>query len=243
VPYANVIAKLKTVADLHEADVQQLLALCQDVRTVPPRHDILNEGERPDHVHVIVEGWAARYKTLASGARQIVAFLIPGDFCDLHVAVLGHMDHGIVALSRCRIAYIPSHALDELTSDHNGLTKAMWWATLVDESVLREWVLNVGRRDAYERIGHLLCEMHARMQLVGLVDDGRLALPLTQEELADATGLTAVHTNRTLQRLRKENLIEIGSGMLTVLDVERLRKAAGFDPSYLHIKRRVSLHR
>lgn len=233
------IAKLATVADLRESDVEKLVELCRDVRTVPAKQDILTEGERPDHVHVIVDGWAARYKTLANGTRQIVAFLIPGDFCDLHVAVLGHMDHSIIALTRCRVAYIPSHDLDALTSDDNGLTKAMWWATLVDESVLREWVLNVGRRDAYRRIAHLLCEMHARMKMVGLVEDGRLALPLTQEELADTTGLTPVHTNRTLQRLRKEGLIEIGGGMLTVLDVDKLRKAAGFNPSYLHIKRRV----
>ena len=237
--YSPVIAKLTTVADLRESDVEKLVALCKDVRTVPAKQDVLTEGERPDHVHVIVDGWAARYKTLADGSRQIVAFLIPGDFCDLHVAVLGHMDHSIIALTRCRVAYIPSHDLDSLTSDHSGLTKALWWATLVDESVLREWVLNVGRRDAYQRIAHLLCEMHARMRMVGLVEDGRLALPLTQEELADTTGLTAVHTNRTLQRLRKEELIELGGGMLTVLDVDKLQKAAGFNPGYLHIKRRV----
>jgi CRP-like cAMP-binding protein len=118
------------------------------------------------------------------------------------------------------------------------LTKALWWATLVDEGVLREWILNVGRRDAYERIAHLLCEMHARMKMVGLVEDGRLALPLTQQELADTTGLTAVHVNRTLQRLRKENLIEMSKGMLTILDVDGLREAAGFTGNYLHIKRR-----
>lgn len=243
VHFNPVTAKLATVADLGDSDVQKLVALCEDVRVVPSKHDILSEGERPDHVHVIIEGWAARYKTLANGSRQIVAFLIPGDFCDLHVAVLGRMDHGIVALTRCRVAYIPSRDLDGLTSAHIGLTKALWWATLVDESVLREWVLNVGRRDAYERIAHLLCEMHARMKMVGLVEDDRLALPLTQEELADATGMTPVHTNRTLQRLRNEKLIEIGGGILTLLDVDRLRKAAGFNPNYLHIQRRVAVPR
>jgi CRP-like cAMP-binding protein len=243
VPINPVIAKLATVADLHDSDVEKLLALCKDVRTVPAKHDILSEGERPDHVHVIVEGWAARYKTLRNGTRQIVAYLIPGDFCDLHVAVLGHMDHGIVALTRCRVAYIPSVELDALTSDHNGLTKALWWATLVDEGVLREWILNVGRRDAYERIAHLLCEMHARMQMVGLVEDDRLALPLTQEQLADTTGLTSVHVNRTLQRLRNDNLIELGNGMLTILDVRALREAAGFDGNYLHIERRLAVSR
>ena len=236
-----VIAKLATVADLRDSDIEKLTALCNDVRTVRGKRDILREGDRPDHVHVIIEGWAARYKTLRDGSRQIVAYLIPGDFCDLHVAVLGHMDHGIVALTDCRIAYIPSDALDALTSDHNGLTKALWWATLVDEAVLREWVLNVGRRDAYERIAHLLCEMHARMKMVGLVEDGRLALPLTQDQLADTTGLTPVHVNRTLQRLRTEKLIEIGKGILTILDVNALRKAAGFNGNYLHIQRRSSI--
>lgn len=236
--YSRVIAKLATVADLSDSDVEKLIALCKDVRTIPERKDILSEGDRPDHVHVIVDGWAARYKSLSDGSRQIVAFLIPGDFCDLHVAVLGQMDHGIVALTRCRVAYIQSGELDALTSNHNGLTKALWWAALVDEAVLREWILNVGRRDALERIAHVLCEMHARMKMVGLVEDGRLALPLTQHDLADTAGLTAIHVNRTLQRLRKDNLIEIGKGMLTILDVPALRQVAGFNGNYLHIKRR-----
>jgi CRP-like cAMP-binding protein len=228
-----------TVADVREDDLELLIALCDDQRTIPAKRDILTEGERPDHVHVILEGWAARYKTLSDGSRQIVAFLIPGDFCDLHVAILGHMDHGIVALTRCRVAYIPSAELDALTVNHNGLTKALWWATLVDEGVLREWILNVGRREAFERIAHLLCEMHARMQMVGLVDGNQLALPLTQEQLGDATGLTSVHVNRTLQRLRKDGLIEIGNGQLLIPDVAKLREAAGFTGSYLHIKRRA----
>lgn len=241
--YDSLIAKLQTVANVRDSDVEQLIAICVDERLVAAKKHILLEGDRPDHVHVILEGWAARYKTLRDGSRQIVAFLIPGDFCDLHVAILGQMDHSILALTRCRVAYIPSAQLDALTSGHNGLTKALWWATLVDEGVLREWILNVGRRNAYERIGHLLCELHARMQMVGLVDDDRLALPLTQDHLADATGMTPVHINRILQRLRSENLIEIGSGSLAILDVPKLREAVGFDKNYLHIKQRVILPR
>jgi CRP-like cAMP-binding protein len=241
VPCNPVIAKLATVADLKDSDTKKLITLCADKRIIPAKQNILSEGERPDHVHVIIEGWAARYKTLRNGSRQIVALLIPGDFCDLHVAVLGRMDHGIVALTRCRVAYVPSAELDALTSHHDGLTKALWWTTLVDQGVLREGILNVGRRDAFERIAHLLCEIHARMRMVGLVEDDRLAFPLTQEQLADTTGLTAVHVNRVLQRLRKENLIEIGKGMLTILDVDALREAAGFNGNYLHIERRSTL--
>ena len=231
--------RLKVFANLDAEDEARLDRLCGDVRETAARKDIISEGDRPEHVHLMLEGWAARYMLVPSGNRQITAFLIPGDFCDLHVTVLGHMDHGIVALTPCRVAYIGGAEIDRLTGESISLTKALWWSTLVDEGVLRNWVVNVGRRDAYERVAHLLCELHARMQMVGLVEDDELALPLTQEEIADATGLTAVHVNRTLQRLRKEGLIEIGSGRLHLLRASALKKAAGFDPSYLHIEQRA----
>lgn len=237
------LARLETVADLRDDDKALLTALCRDTRIIPAKRHIIREGDRPEQVHLIVEGWAARYKELGDGSRQIVAFLIPGDFCDLHVAVLGHMDHAIVAITQCRVAFIQSAEIDELTSNHNGLTKALWWGTLVDEAVLRSWVVNNGRRDAYHRLAHLICELHLRLELVGLVSDDRFDLPLTQEDLADATGLTPVHTNRTLQRLRREGLITLGSGALTVVDVNALREAAGFDPGYLHVNRRQPARR
>lgn len=234
------IARLEIVADLRDEDRALLAALCRDVRPVPAKSNIISEGERPEHVHLVVDGWAGRYKLLANGTRQIVALLIPGDFCDLHTTILGQMDHGIVALTACHVAYIPAAQIDELTSQHSGLTKALWWSTLVDEAVLRSWVVNAGRRDAYQRIAHLMCEMHLRLGMIGPVSDGRFDFPLTQDELADATALTPVHVNRTLQRLRNEGLIIFRSGRLTVLDMQGLRRAAGFDPSYLHITRRVA---
>ena len=239
VRHVPLAAKLAMVADIPREDVESLIAICDDEHTVPAKRDIISEGDRPDHVHVIIEGWAARYKTLQDGSRQIVAFLLPGDFCDPHVAILGHMDHGIVAVTRCRIAYIPSARLDALISSNWRVAKALWWATLVDEGILREWILNIGRRNALARVAHLLCELHARMQMIGLVDSNdRLAMPLTQEQIADAMGLTSVHTNRTLQRLRAQMLVEIESGYLTLLDVEGLKEVAGFTGNYLHVKRR-----
>jgi CRP-like cAMP-binding protein len=233
------LLRLGLFADLDDEDRAELTQLCRNVRAIPAKRDIESDGDRPEQVHLITQGWAARYKLLPDGSRQIMAFLIPGDFCDLHVAVLGRMDHGIVALTPCNVAFIDSAEMDALMSKNNRLTRAMWWGTLVDEAVLRQWVVNVGRRDAYARIAHVLCELHARMQLVDLVTEDQLALPLTQDELADATGLTPVHVNRTLQRLRADNLIEIGSGRLNVLDIGRLKEAGGFDASYLHIQRRV----
>ncbi len=238
-PYGPLFAKLAAVADLTQSDVHSLVRLSERERIVRSKADILPEGERPEHVHLILEGWAARYKTLGNGSRQIVAMLIPGDFCDLQVSILGHMDHGIAALTPCRIACIPRGRLDALISSQTELMKAFWWATLFDESVSRAWILNIGRRSAYERVAHLLCELHARLALVGLVGKNGLALPLTQEQLAEASGLTTVHVNRTLKRLRDENLIHIRNRMIEVIDIGLLCEAAGFNGDYLQIKRGV----
>ena len=234
------VRRLSTLADLDAEDRSRLAALCQNVVKVSRRADITKEGDRPDYVHVMLRGWGARYKTLRNGTRQIVDFVIPGDFCDLHVALLREMDHGIVALTTCSVARINQAQIAELTSENSRIVRAMWWSTLVDQSILRVWILNVGRRDAFERVSHLLCELHFRMKRVGLVDNNRLSLPLTQDELADATGLTPVHMNRMLQRLRGQGLIELGHGTLTLLDVAALQEAAGFDASYLHVTRRVA---
>ena len=233
------LTRLKIFADLSAADEALLDQLCTNVRETAADRDIVRDGSRPEHIHLILEGWAARYEIVPNGARQFTAFLLPGDFCDLHVTVLGKLDHGIVALTRCKVCYIDPAAMDRATSESIGLTRALWWSTLVDSAVLRSWVVNVGRRDAYARVAHLLCELHARAEMAGLINDDELSMPLTQSEIADATGLTPVHVNRTIQRLRKDGLIEMEIGQLRLLDAGALRKAAGFDPAYLHITRRV----
>lgn len=230
------VLKLCSVAHLSEDEIRAVRELCTDVHEVAAKHDIISEGDRPKRVHLMLDGWAARYKMVESGGRQITAFLIPGDFCDIHVTILGQMDHSILALTPCKVGYVPGEQLDALTRDRSNLTRALWWTTLVDEAVLREWVVNNGRRDAYAAIAHVMCEMHVRMKAVGLTTDDVFDLPLTQEDLADAAGLTPVHTNRVLQKLRAEGLIELKKRVLTIRDVGGLRQAAGFDPDYLHAK-------
>ena len=234
------VSKLQTVANLPEEDLKALDDLCGDAREVGARRHIIREGDRPDHVHLVVEGWAARYKLLPDGSRQITALLIPGYFCDLHVTILGEMDHSIAALTKAKVAYIPRPTMDALT-ERPALAKAFWWATLVDEAVLRAWIVNVGRRDAYEAIGHLMCELYVRMRNVGLAADHSFELPLTQEEFADALGLTPVHVNRILQRMRSEDLIVLKRGALQILDYGRLEAASGFNPNYLHTERLSAL--
>lgn len=232
-------AKLLTVADLSGDDLRALQALCADARDIPARRHIIREGDRPDRVHLVVEGWAARYKLLPDGARQITALLLPGDFCDLHVTILGEMDHSIISLTKSKVAFIPRATIEALT-ERPALTRALWWATLVDEAVLRAWIVNVGRRDAYEAVGHLMCELYVRLKNVGLAGDHSYELPLIQEEIADALGLSPVHVNRVLQRMRSEKLIALKRGALQILDYGRLETEAGFNPNYLHIEQRLN---
>lgn len=228
------IRKMEGYAPLSDDDKGAISAMCSErIEQVLARSDIISDGQTTNFVHLILDGWAARYKIMPDGSRQITAFLIAGDFCDLHITILDKMDHGICALTPCRVAHLDTEKLDQITTQRTNLTKALWWMTLVDEAVLRQWVIN-SRRRALAAIPHLLCELHVRMKSVGLVSDDRLELPLTQETLADATGMTSVHVNRTIQTLRKAGLIEIGQGTLTIPDVPALAEAGGFDDSYLH---------
>ncbi|TFI57561.1 Crp/Fnr family transcriptional regulator [Sphingomonas parva] len=205
------------------------------VRQVAARQDIAREGDRPRAVNLILEGWACRYKSLPDGRRQIVSLFIPGDLCDANVLILKEMDHYIGAITAVRLAEIGREQLEALTLDHPRITQALWWDALVTTSVQREWTLNVGQRDAYERISHLLVEMFLRLRAVGLTTGNTCPFPLTQTDLADATGLTAVHVNRTLQDLRRDGLIALERRTLTIPDLPRLKNAAMFNDNYLHL--------
>lgn len=231
------VRKLRAYSDLDSDDMARLEELCVNVHCIEPRCDIIGDGQRPEHNNLMLEGWGARYKDLPDGERQIVGFLIPGDFCDLHVTLLGKMDHGICALTRCRVAYVPDQLLTRITSSSATLARAFWRSTLVDEAILRSWVINNGQRDAVEAVAHLFCEMHLRMTNVGLVRDHQFTVPVTQQDLGDALGMSMVHTNRALQNLRAESLIQFAKKELTILDLDRLRQRARFDPSYLHLRR------
>jgi CRP-like cAMP-binding protein len=231
------VRKLEGYAPLSEEDKRVIRDLSAErVVKVRARHDIIRDGAATDYIHLILDGWAARYKVLPDGTRQITAFLIPGDFCDLHVTILSTMDHGIVALTPCTVANLDSAKLDRITSERSMLTKALWWMTLVDEAVLRQWIVNA-RRQAIAAVAHLICELHIRLKSVGLAQGPRIELPLTQEVLADATGMTPVHMNRTLQTLREHGLIELKHGSLRIPDVAALATVGGFDDSYLHLRK------
>ena len=204
------------------------------VRQVGAHYDLLREGERPLHCSLLLDGFACQHKTLEDGQRQIVAFHLPTDLCDLAGSLLlGKLDHGVATLTSARVASIPHAALLGWAALLPGLGLLLWRHTLVDAAVSREWIVNLGRRTAAQRTAHLLCELVLRLRRAGLAPGATCALPLSQMVLADALGLTPVHVNRTLQGLRGEGLVEFGGGVLTVHDWPALARVAGFDPTYL----------
>lgn len=228
------ISKLQSIGELGDDDLLLLEEVGKDIRRFAARRDIIRDGDKPDHVHLMLDGWACRYKILREGQRQITAFLVPGDFCDVHITMLPRMDHGIGALTAASVAFLSRDLMRQLI-DRPVIARALWWASLVDEGVLRAWIVNLGRRDAFERIANLICELHARLNNVGLMAAGAFELPLTQEELGDALGLTPVHVNRVLKRLHEQELMTMRRQRILIPDIDRLRSTAGFDPSYLHL--------
>jgi CRP-like cAMP-binding protein len=206
------------------------------VREVEPRRDLIREGDEPRHVHLLLDGWACRYKSLPDGRRQVLAFMLPGALEDSRVFLLRRMDHSIGAITRLRCAEIPPAELEALAAQSPTLARALWRNDLVNAAIAREWVLNVGQRTAHERLAHIMCEVYFRLESVDLAENGSCDWPLTQNDLAEAAGLTSVHVNRTLQLLRGAALIDIRGRRLTILDLPRLKEAGLFTPNYLHFE-------
>lgn len=230
------LKKLRHGAALTADDEATLVGGLRNVQSFAADRDIVRDGEQSDDVRLVLEGVACRYKLLPNGARSILAFLMPGDFCDLHVAILGRMDHAISALTACRIANIPRTTIEAWTEHHPRINRALWWATLVDEAILRAWLANVGARRGDERLAHLLCELRIRLETVGLAHGNSYHLPLTQQHLADTLGLSIVHVNRVLRQLREAGLVSFRSGRVTISNLDELTRLAGFDPGYLHLQ-------
>jgi CRP-like cAMP-binding protein len=229
-------AKLGRFVRLSAEDKAVLDDLAQTrVRQATRREDIIREGDPPRSLRLFLDGWACRSKILADGRRQIVSFLLPGDLCDLNVFVLREMDHTISTLTPVSYAEVSYDAVNAITSKYPRITQALLWDTLVGSAIAREWVLNIGQRSALERVSHLFCELYIRLRAVNRTRNGQMRMPLPQSDIAEATGLSVVHVNRTLMELRRRELILLRSGELTVPDFRALREVAGFNPNYLHL--------
>ena len=229
------IRKLSNFSELSAEERDAVNDCCNDVREVGPREDVISQGDRTGGVKLLLEGFACRYKVLEDGRRQIVSYFVPGDLCDLRVFILKRMDHSIGAIVASKVATISPQDVLRLTSTYPALTRSLWWSTLVEEAILREWIVNVGQRNALERMAHLFCELLYRFRAVGLNEGLSCTLPLTQVELAETLGLSSVHVNRTLQELRRQKLITLEGGVLTIQDLPALEEVAFFNADYLHL--------
>jgi CRP-like cAMP-binding protein len=232
------VRKLAYWADFDAADKEAILNLPYRMRTIERHGFIAREREKTTHSCLLVSGFASRHKIVVGGARQIVAIHMKGDIVDLQNSFLGVADHSVQVLTEATIALIPRESIKRLAIERPNVGLAMWFDTLVDASIFREWIANVGRRDAHTRIAHLLCEFSLRLKVAGLGEATDYELPMTQEDIADCTGLTTVHVNRMLKALEAENLISRRSSRsVTIGDWSKLAAAGDFDSTYLHLRK------
>ena len=235
------IDKLQSFSPLNTLEVEALRDATASPSSYKIRTDLIREGDQPGPLFVMLEGWACRYKILPNGTRQVLAYLMPGDFCDLNAGLLAEMDHSIQVITASTVATIPRGRVESLMDDYRGIARAMYTSQLIDEGTMRAWITSMGRRTSVERVAHLMCELYIRARNVGLVSKAEFSLPLSQLLLADSLGMTPVHLNRVLKVLRLSGSMSIERGRLQVSNPTVLAKLAGFDENYLH--RRMTQNR
>jgi CRP-like cAMP-binding protein len=231
---APLFQRLRTTTGAEPDDLLALKALPYTLRQYRVNQTVLREGDRPNECCFIAEGFCVRSKTIADGKRQILSIHIPGDFPDLQNLLLATMDHDLVALSDCTLAFIGHAALKDLICARPTVGDIFWRDTLVDAAVFREWIVNVGQRPAHNRLAHLIVELRERLRLIGHVMGNTFAMPLTQEQLGEAMGVTSVHTNRIIRQLRIDGVLDVQRGTVKILNERKLQEVAEFDGRYLH---------
>jgi CRP-like cAMP-binding protein len=229
------VTKLSHFAPLSEKDRGILHGLCANPERFKANAAVVQEGELPRRGFVLTHGMACRYRILPDGRRQILTFLLPGDFFDLHVFLLQQSTYSIGTLTPTRLAAIERNTVIDIVGNHPRLAAALWWSALQEDAMLHERIVALGRRNAQGRIAYLLCEPFYRQKAIGMVEDHAMRLPLTQAEVGDTLGLTAVHVNRMLQALRRKNYITLRGRRLVLRNVDELRELAGFDEDYLYL--------
>jgi CRP-like cAMP-binding protein len=233
-PLAPLVERLARLSPLSDAERESLLSLPHTSRSLAASSHIVRDGDRVESCNILLSGFAYRYKITGDGARQIISVHIAGELLDLQQSFLAIADHSVQLLTEGVVAAVPRLAIRDLMLGAPGIARALWIDSLIDASIFREWVVNVGRRNSHARVAHILCEIFLRLQAAGLVHGQRYLLPMTQEQLADAVGLTSVHVNRVLKQLAEEGLISRDRRTIVIEDWARLKQAGDFNERYLH---------
>ena len=235
-PLALMVRRLNLWKPLGDADRDAVLELPYTIRKLDAGQVLVWDGDRPQYTCLLVSGYAFRHKHAGNGGRQILSIHMKGDIVDLQNSLLGVADHNVQMLTAGEVAMIPADKVREVAFSHPTVGMAMWYETLVEGSIFREWVLNLGRRDARTRIAHMLCEFGLRLEVAELGEQSAYELPITQEQLADAVALTPVHVNRTLKKLEDDGLITRTKRAIAIVDWKQLAKEGDFQPRYLHLE-------
>jgi len=236
---SRLIQKLQRSAGLTGDEADGLAGAFVQTVEVQAGREIVGEGDRLRSCSVLEQGIACRQKVLSSGKRQILSLHFPGEILDVHALHIDVVDYAITAMTPCRITVASHAAMADLMRDHPPLARAMWREAMIDAAISLEWMTNLGRRLACTRTAHLLCEVYLRMESIGLARGNEIDWPFTQNDIADALGLSPVHVNRTLQALRGDGLITLSHKILRIRDFDALKNVADFDPTYLHLAKAV----
>ena len=229
------IKRLAWTEPLNETEKDRFLGSIADSLSFAPGDEIVPADKQVNFSSVIIDGLACRQKVLKSGERQITAFHLSGDFCDLHTYLIKTTPDSVVAMTPCRIGTVPHERLDAVTSKYPRIARLLWKSTLIDAAIYRRWLACIGRQAALSRLAHLFCEFYLRLQLIGITDGLRDPLPLTQTDIGDALDFSLVHTNKTCALMRRRGLVTFERRTLTIRDWDRLREIGEFDPQYLHL--------
>ncbi|MPY73579.1 MAG: helix-turn-helix domain-containing protein [Alphaproteobacteria bacterium] len=228
--------KLRMFTFLSDREVKWLESATAEMKTVAPRHELVSP-ESVGNVFVLQMGWAYRYKALPDGRRQVLNFVLPGDFIGLRAHFFGIADHSIVTLTDATISTLSAFDIASLFQDYPKLAAAITWSAAREEAMLAEQIVRLGRRNALESMAHLLLELLNRLQAVDVVSGSSYAFPITQHLLADTLGLSVVHVNRTLRKLRTMGLVRIEAGRIFLRDIAQLERIAAFEGSHIAVKR------
>jgi CRP-like cAMP-binding protein len=231
---AALLRRLNTVSGLDDADIAAIRALPINVRHWDAGRTIVSDGERPTDCCLVIEGFCVRAKTILDGQRQILSIHIPGEIPDLQSLHLHRMDHDLIAVAPSTLGFISHTSMRALTRTNPNIAEVLWRDTLIDSAIFREWIVNVGQRPAASRLAHTVVELRRRLAVIGREAGDTFEMPLTQEQISEALGITPVHANRIIRQLRDDGIVDINRGRVTVLDEAKLADLAQFDDRYLH---------
>ena len=232
------LKKLRIRDEISAEEERAIREMFTDVRDVPADRVVIRRGQELKESLLLVEGWAARTKDLRDGGRQISELQFSGDFTDLHAFTLKRLDHNIATITPSRFAIAPHDRIKSMYERFPHLARVHWLMTNIDAAIHREWTVSLGRRSAISRMAHLFCEIFERLSIVGMTDELSYDFPLTQQELGECLGLTSVHINRTLQSLRKLELITVEDRRVSILDLPGLKSLGDFNPDYLYLEKK-----